>query len=368
MPRFNRRSRDGFTLIELLVVIAIIAILIGLLLPAVQKVREAAARAKCQNNLKQIALSAHNYESANGKFPYGRQHCTFVGPLVQLLPYMEQENIFRQIDPRVYNIHVPVGTAVCPPQGGYTTPAGGWIQYLFGQPGSAYAASRNRVKTFECPSDDPYAASVAAACRIGLNSTFSGPRPAGTILGSIGDRYTISSLTGAGGVPGATNYVAVAGTLGIYTQATTATQQFYASHEGIFNEEKQSSITGITDGTSNTLMFAEYLGGFTAPGARSDYLAWMGAGSFPTYWSMLNWQASPASTILVDSFFTLSSKHTGLINVAYADGAIRALRPYTTTPTTAAEITGRTNASWDALQILSGQSDGDVGRSGVIDN
>jgi prepilin-type N-terminal cleavage/methylation domain-containing protein len=290
--------REGFTLIELLVVIAIIAILIGLLLPAVQKVREAAARAKCSNNLKQIALAAHNYESAYGVLPPGylgnlprgsappaggsitATPAQWVTVLAFLLPQMEQENIYRQLQ-----VNWDVST------GGPT-----WFSNA-----TNWNLAHSRIPTFLCPSDDPYQSTQVVSRR----GTW-----AATPTATSG---TLTWLTfgAADSVDvGRSNYAGVGGRLGFVGASAIDVL------EGPFTNRSKHKIVGINDGSSNTLMFGESLGG-PFPGARTTSNTWMGSSWLPTSFGI------PATGITAIHF---SSKHTGIINFAMCDGAVRSVR------------------------------------------
>jgi prepilin-type N-terminal cleavage/methylation domain-containing protein len=323
--------RFGFTLIELLVVIAIIAVLIGLLLPAVQKVREAAARMTCQNNLKQIGLASANYESANNKLAYGRNRVTRCGPLALLLPYLEQANIYNQIPSSVVTVQPStVGTA-----------SNIWINASFP---NAYLASVNRVKTYECPSDNPYDVdpSVNGFVIIWFIMTNTGANATG-----------VSADQFAGVYPGLSNYVPSGGLIGHVTNGSAgAINAFYAAREGLFVDEIVNTIPGMTDGTSNTMLFGEYLGQFGANGGGPHEVvtSWMGATGFPSYFSM----AEPAS------YLSYGSRHTGIVNFVYADGSVHGIRKGFKVPGSGAGILNRVNPSWDAFQSLAGKGDGDV--------
>jgi prepilin-type processing-associated H-X9-DG protein len=310
-------------------VIAIIAILIGLLLPAVQKIRDAAARMSCTNNLHQISLAAHNYASANGVLPPGKnespnsiqivatQYQYFggvnsfsvpnngpgIGVLCYLLPYMEQDNIFAQI---------PVGyfdpATTLPPWAYSTHP----FDYEANPPPSAIQGtgllpiSNAHIKSFECPSDNAYSTPLTGGI-FDTHVTY-GPDQNGFYYVS-GD--FVYDVPGFGHELGASNYVGNAGWIGLP----------YPRLIGPYYANSKTTFGDIQDGTSNTIAFGETLCGSAPP--RDYRMSWMGAGQMPSAWGIDDNPIPPDGPI---GWYKFSSKHSSVVNFGFCDGSVHSLR------------------------------------------
>jgi len=269
MTRFRGPQR-GFTLIELLVVIAIIAILIGLLLPAVQKIREAANRMKCSNNLHQMALALHNYNDTIGNLPpaYKTAPNTSFQPgwgwSTLILPHVEQDNKYRQLNPDIAVFGL--GANPCAPSAA--------------QPGT-----QDKLTVFRCPSD---------------------PAP---------DQNTLRVNYGT------SNYRAVAGPI---------TYPFFTENldmGGVMWENSTVKITDITDGTSNTLVVGECI--FDPPtGKKACIWAGMHGLEAGAIWisDVMWWVDEATAQVNGTATQAFSSRHGRGANFAFGDGSVRFFR------------------------------------------
>jgi prepilin-type N-terminal cleavage/methylation domain-containing protein/prepilin-type processing-associated H-X9-DG protein len=226
VTRIATRSRRGFTLIELLVVIAIIAILIGLLLPAVQKVRDAAARITCTNNLKQIGLALHSYHDVNGAFPQGIRDYyggptgpddyTYLSWMGRILPYIEQTPLWNNSQAAYAQQRVGSTPANYP-----------YVDNPFANP--PHAALSTVIPTYKCPSDSRQYQSA------------------------LSEGYLVAFC----------GYVGVSG-VNLRTR------------DGILYHNSKVKMADVVDGTSNTLLAGE-----RPPGATLDFGWWYcGAGQW----------------------------------------------------------------------------------------
>ncbi len=286
----NRRPRHAFTLIELLVVIAIIAILIGLLLPAVQKVREAAARTQCKNNLKQIGIAFHAYHTEQGRFPPGftSQGASRDGPGLgpgwgwgaYLLPYLEQGNLYNQIN----------------------------FSKDISDPANAQARVRS-LAIFLCPSDSPAS-------------------PITTVKDGSGNPICDVAFG---------NYVGMAGVYEVSGYPDTGN-----GSPGVLLRNSRVRVTDIIDGSSNTVFVGERAWVWQGK-VRSPVTTWVGAVTNAVIPQTLNpslgyevegvMVLTNSGTVaegrvpnnFLDHVEDANSNHTNGVNFLFGDGSVRSI-------------------------------------------
>jgi prepilin-type N-terminal cleavage/methylation domain-containing protein/prepilin-type processing-associated H-X9-DG protein len=272
------RHRQGFTLIELLVVIAIIAVLIGLLLPAVQKVREAANRLQCVNNLKQIGLACHNYHDVRGSFPPGYSATASYpdtapgwGWGAYLLPYLEQDNLYRQID--------------------------------FNQPIQKSSVGPTVLKHYLCPSD---------------------------VVPSVA--FPVTNVTGSPvALVAPCSYAASVG--------DDSSEADDPTGNGVFYRNSRTRIADITDGTSNTTILGDRAwsqvlgtwagapsGGITRAGAQNP---WPNATASAAVLLQAHNNWINIRTDADGGLDDFTSNHPGGANLLFADGSVHFLHSIT---------------------------------------
>jgi prepilin-type N-terminal cleavage/methylation domain-containing protein len=302
-------TRRGFTLIELLVVIAIIAILIGLLLPAVQKVREAAARAKCANNLKQIALGMHNHHDTVGVLPWGRSKGALDSPswAVLVLPFIEQQAMWNRFtDPNINGTTFPmIVRGNKPLVTTHNLIRGQWV---------ATGVMQTQLSVFNCPS---------------RQTRVVREQDGNSVTEGIGSDYGVNYGSGTSDTDGTNNNGAF---------------EFSCGNCGT-----AKAILEITDGTSNTFLVGEKhvtqagLGVFNATtGAEHDFSIYS---SQPSKWVYVTGRkAGPAFPLAIGPTTTFAGQfgswHPGVVQFGLGDGSVRTVR--TSTPgTTLAAMAGR---------------------------
>ncbi len=340
-----RSVKQAFTLVELLVVIAIIGVLVALLLPAVQSAREASRRTACTNNLKQIGLANHVFFDVQGQLPPGHlgllphisdtaatsnasSNNQWVGSLAYLLPYFEQSAVSSLI---TTNMRVED------------------YQNSWNNHNSSVAAARTRIKTLSCPSTQLYGAQpgfIVATVNLFLNGT--------QIVGwNNSTSETILSF-------GRTNYLGVAGYGGNAASWNVSDGradlmgiprgQQGINFQGIFATRTKTRLSHVSDGTTNTLLFGEVMGGQArqAGDPHASY-TWIGSGFLPTFGglaftSLDSLQPGESIGAPRRRYGSFNSDHTsGIVNFVMADGSVRSISP---------------NADYGAYIAISGMGDG----------